>query len=404
VGRHASPLSIDATYAYRAARPNGAIERGQVSADSHDTVATMLMRRGLFPIEIRLDQLRRDRNRSLPLDDLAVGLRVLAALLDADLPILRALTMLGNLVPKSWDSALESVTASIREGHSLASAMSSSPVSFPPVVIGILQAGEGGSGLAHAVCRAADLMESTAQTKSAIRGALAYPALLAMAGTVSIGILVGVVLPRFGAILADLGQPLPTSTRIVLSVADLARVLLLPGIVAIVTGVYCWQAWIRTPTGGRQWSTLLLSAPLVGAIRFSSATARACAALSALLDSGVPLSQAMVHGGRASGDLEIGARILAARELIIDGQSLARSLDEQHALTVSAIRLARAGEETGRLAVMLGHAARLEGEIASLATKTLVRALEPVMILLFGAIVALVAASLLQAIYSVRPS
>ncbi|MBA2684459.1 MAG: type II secretion system F family protein [Gemmatimonadaceae bacterium] len=118
----------------------------------------------------------------------------------------------------------------------------------------------------------------------------------------------------------------------------------------------------------------------------------------------MPFSQALVHGARASGDAEMSARILVARESIIGGQGVARSLGAQRALTPTAVRLARAGEETGRLADMLAHAATLEAEVASRLTKTLIGILEPAMILIFGAIVAFVAASLLQAIYSVRPT
>ncbi|MBA2684235.1 MAG: type II secretion system F family protein, partial [Gemmatimonadaceae bacterium] len=165
-------------------------------------------------MEVRLQRASTITKKALPPDDLAVGLRVLAALLEANVPLARALGMLDDLVPSSWTPVLGSITESIRSGHSLAAALSAAPASFPPVVLGMLQAGEGGSGLATAVRRAADLTESSARTRAAIRSALAYPIILAFAGSASIALLVGVVLPRFGAILSDLGQPLPTTTRI----------------------------------------------------------------------------------------------------------------------------------------------------------------------------------------------
>jgi len=237
-----------------------------------------------------------------------------------------------------------------------------------------------------------------------VRAALAYPIILAFAGSASLALLVGVVLPRFGAILADLGQPLPTSTRIALEIANVARVGALPAFASLLVAMFIWRAWVQTASGSRQWAAMLLSLPVVGRIRLSSATARACAALSALLESGVPFAQALVHGARASGDAEVSARILVSREAIMGGQSVARSLSMERAITPTAIRFARAGEETGRLGEMLAHAATLEEESASRATKTFVRALEPVLILLFGGVVAFVAASLLQAMYSVRPT
>lgn len=394
----------ETVYAYRAARADGAIERGVLSVESHDAATSALMDRGLFPMEVRLERASTNAKRALPPDDLAVGLRVLASLLEANVPLARALGMLDDLVPTSWTSVLGSITESIRSGHSLASALSSAPASFPPMVLGMLQAGEGGSGLATAVRRAADLTESTARTRAAIRSALAYPIILAFAGSASIALLVGVVLPRFGAILSDLGQPLPTTTRIALELANFARVAALPAFALLLVSIFLWRAWTGTADGARRWASMMLAVPAIGAIRRSSATARACAALSALLESGVPFAQALVHGARASGDAEMSARILVARESIIGGQSVATSLGAQQALTPTAVRLARAGEETGRLADMLAHAATLEAEAASRSTKTLVGILEPAMILIFGTIVAFVAASLLQAIYSVRPT
>jgi type II secretory pathway component PulF len=118
----------------------------------------------------------------------------------------------------------------------------------------------------------------------------------------------------------------------------------------------------------------------------------------------VPVSTALIHGARASGDAALSARILVAREAVVVGQGIARALSAAHAMTPTAIRLVQAGEETGRLAHMLAHAATLEREQAERKLHAAVRLLEPGMILVFGGIVAVVAAALLQAIYSVRPA
>ena len=121
------------------------------------------------------------------------------------------------------------------------------------------------------------------------------------------------------------------------------------------------------------------------------------------MESGVPISGALAHAARASGDAEITRRVLGARDQVIGGSSLSRALGEARALTLSAIRLVRAGEETGRLAPMLVHAAKIEDDRAQHLVRSVVRLLEPVLIVVFGGIVAVVAAALLQAVYSVRP-
>ena len=106
----------------------------------------------------------------------------------------------------------------------------------------------------------------------------------------------------------------------------------------------------------------------------------------------------------ATGDAALTTRILAAREQVVAGHGIAASLEEQDAATPTSVRLIRTGEEAGRLAPMLAHAARIESARAEQTVRSLVRILEPVMIILFGGVVALVAAALLQAVYSVRPA
>jgi general secretion pathway protein F len=329
---------------------------------------------------------------------------MLATLLDSGLSMTRALAALEELVPESWQSALPLIAREVREGRSLAAAFAAAPVEFPPVVLGIVQAGEGGSGVALAVRRAAELTEQSAATRAAVIAALAYPCVLTVAGTASVALLVGVVMPRFGAILADLGQPLPTSTRVVLGFATAAREMAIPVTIVVIVASLTFRAWKATAHGGRRWHEMLLGVPLLGSIRRSSAAARSSAALAALLDSGVPVSAALVHAARASGDAALGARLLATRESVVVGQGIARALAVAGALTPTTIRLVQAGEETGRLSAMFAHASVLERDQADRRLHAAVRLLEPGLILVFGGIVALVAAALLQAIYSVRPA
>jgi len=360
--------------------------------------------RGLWPISVSAQHGRSTLHRRLTSADLALGLRVLATLLESGLPVGKSLAAMPDLAPPAWASALPEVERAVREGASLAAALERSPVEVPPVVIGMIRAGEAGSGFASSVRRAAVLMEEAAAIRSAIRGALAYPLVLAVAGTASVAVLVGVVIPRFAAILGDLGQTLPPSTRLVLYASTLVRAAWLPSLFGALIVSSVWSAWVRTLRGAQRWHSVMLAVPFVGNVRRSAATARACAALAALLESGVPLATALTHGAKASGDAAISSRMLEARNAVIGGSRLSTALVAQSAVTDVAARLIRAGEESGSLASMFSHAARLEFERASDRLRAGVRLLEPSLILVFGAVVALVAAALLQAIYSVRPT
>lgn len=392
-----------ASFAYRAARPTGAIESGRVQAESPEAARAQLAGRGLFPLEVRSEGEAARRGPRLPPADLALGLRIFATLLESGLPIGRALAAMDDLAPASWRTLLPELRTAIREGKSVAGALSAAPVSIPPLVIGLLAAGEAGSGLAPAVARAAELAERGVETRRAIRGALAYPIVLAVAGTASVALLVTFVLPRFAAILADLGQQLPPTARLVLAVADAVRAGWIPALVvgAVLTGA--WRLWTSTEHGRAQWHAFLLDLPAIGAVRRASAAGRVTAALGALLESGVPIAPALSHAAKAAGDAAVAARIGSARTAVVGGSGLGAALEAEEALTPTAVKLIRAGEETGRLAAMLAQAAKVESARAEQMVRSAVRVIEPALILAFGAMVAVVAAALLQAVYSVRP-
>ena len=390
-------------YAYRAARVDGALEAGVIEAATREGASALLAQRGLFPIELALRAEPHSHRSRLSADDQALGLRMLATLLEAGLPMNRALATLDDLAPSSWRTGLGIARESVREGSTLAHALTVSGLGLPPVAVGIVHAGEAGSGIASAVRRAAELAESSAATRRAVRGAVAYPIVLASAAVATVALLVSVVIPRFAGILADLGQQLPATTQLVLGAAQWLRTLTLPAVAAVVVITLAWRAWIAQDAGRRRWHAWLLQVPIAGRVRRSAATSRACAALAALLESGVPLPAALTQSARAIGDAALGARLSSVRERIAHGERLSAAVDHEGALTTTAVRLIRAGEETGRLAAMLDHAARIESERATQLVKNAVRLLEPGLILAFGALVALVAAALMQAVYSVRP-
>lgn len=343
------------------------------------------------------------RRASISSTDLGLGLRILADLMEAGLPMSRALHAFEDLAPPAWKSALPSIQQSVKEGRGFASALVNAPLDIPSLTIGILQAGESGTGLVPAVRRAADVAESIAANRAAIRSALAYPFVVAIAGFGAIGVLMTVVLPRFALVLADLGQQLPASTRMVLAAATFARAAFVPLLIVVGAGGMLMRGWLQTRAGRERWHRIMLSLPVLGDVRRAAATGRVASSLAALLDIGVPISRALEHSARASGDAEIERCVLVARADILRGEAISKAFERIGAMTPVAIRLARAGEQSGRLSGMLAHAARMEQDRADRAVKAAVRMLEPILLLGFALLVAVVAASLLQAIYSVRP-
>jgi len=292
----------------------------------------------------------------------------------------------------------------VEQGASLASALRASTLGVPLYVAAIIEAGEAGTGMTAAVENAAELLEARAATAAAIWAALSYPILLTVTGAASIALLAGIVLPRFAELMLDAGAVLPLTTRIVLGMAGAAQRAALPGIVVASAAMLAWRTWAVTPAGRIHWHALLLCAPALGPLRRSTRTARACSTLSALLGAGVPLATALPLAARSTGDAAMEAALLAARERVIAGASLSSAVKQEGALTTTAIRFTRIGEETGNMAAMLGHAARIESADALGRLKRITRFIEPVLILVLGGVVMGVAAALLQAIYGLRPS
>lgn len=392
------------SFTYRAVAPNGSKEGGVIRATSRPTALAQLIDRGLHPFEVveSTGPFASGHGR-LSASDLAVGLRQLATLLDAGLPLHRVLTVFGELAPTSWRAAIPAARTAVANGQGLSAALGTS-LRIPEVVLGMLRAGEATGRMAPAVHTAAEFSERTSARANAIRAALAYPLLLCVVGGAAVAILVAVVIPRFAVILADLGQSLPPTTRIVLAIARGIQghiILITAGIV----GISLFITASRSTAHGREWwDAWLIQLPLIGAIRWSSAAGRFCTALSSLLDSGLPITPAVLHASRAAGDSVVAGRVMEAREKIIAGQRIGVSLRESNALPTTATRLIEAGDESGQLSVMLRHAGVIESDNAHRLLTQAVRLLEPTLILMFAGLVTLVAAALLQAIYSIRPS
>ncbi len=397
-------LELTQRWRYRAATPAGAFKRGFVLATSHDEARASIRQLGLMPLELRSEGSQRAQKLSIPVDQMALGLRILADLFEAGLPINRVLTTFEGLAPPAWRPALPSLHTSITEGRSFARALEDAPIAIPALVSGVIAAGEAGSGISTAVRRAAGLMEEAAATRAAVRGALTYPLLLAGAGIASIALLVGVVLPRFAEILDDLGQELPPATRLLIRASQLAQQAFVPLVLTLVVAIVAWSIWTQSEKGLRSWHAFMLGLPGLASLRLATASSRATTALAALITSGVPLRVALIHAARATGDAEIAARLLSVRGAIGRGQSLAEAVGQAKAMTPTAVRLIGAGESVGRLGEMLLHAGRIDREIADRTLRAWVRLLEPILVLTFAAIVGLVAAALLQAVYSVRPN
>ena len=267
----------------------------------------------------------------------------------------------------------------------------------------MIRAGESGSQLGAALEQVARHLEQEAELVARVRQALAYPLLLAVAGTASVLVIGTVIVPRFAELLGDFGQALPVATRLLLATsALLAR--FWPAAVALAAAlIWAVHEWLSRPTGRRTLDETLLGLPLLGRLRQALATARVARALGGMLRAGMPLLPALDAAREAAGDYAVAARLQRARERVAAGAALTAALEREGALLPAALQLVAVGEASGRLGDMALRAGDLAAQDAERGLKTLVTLVEPALIVLFGGLVAFVAAALLQAVYSLRP-
>ncbi len=330
--------------------------------------------------------------------------RSLSTLVEAGLPLERAL---GSTAPLARSpllrELLEEARRQLREGMSLSAALRNAEGQVPRVTLSLIEAGERGGRLDAALEQAAVQLEQEAELLARIRQALAYPLILLVAGSISILVIVTVVLPRFAKLLSEVDQALPPATRLLLSLSDLVSryggVMLL----GLVAAFGLLSAWSHTVEGRAVLHRVLQQLPLIGPLRHDFASARFSRALGGMLIAGVPILSAIDTAQGAAADEAIGARILRARCRIAEGEPVTRSLTAEQALTDTTLQLIAVGESSGRLGAMTLRAAALAEREAESRLRTLVMTLEPALVLLFGGLVAFVAAALLQAVYSLRP-
>jgi type II secretory pathway component PulF len=389
------------SFGYRAARADGTLVRGRLEAASALEAADLVSRRGLFPIAMEpADPAGARRTHSGSLRAQAIAMRSLASLVGAGLPLVAALGTTRNVVAGALGEALERAEARVREGSALATALDGEAI-FGGVTIGLLRAGECGAGLAAALAQAADDLERRVETASRLRSALAYPAVLALVGGLSLLAIALFVVPRFAALLGDVETALPLSTRLLLGGSSLLRAHGPAVGSLLVLGAIGLGSWIARRR--RRWHELLLDAPVVGVVRHAMASARGARALGALLAQGSPALDALRAASAAAGDEAVARRLASASEQVAQGAALSLALRSSGAFTPLTLQLAAIGDGVGRMPELLQRAADLETQFAEQRVRTLVAALEPALVLAFACLVAFVAAALLQAVYAVRP-
>lgn len=395
-------------FAYRAADRTGRTIQGVMEAHDVQGVVEHLQRQAYFPVAVeRTDRGRRLRGLGapwrVPFREVLAFTQQLATLLEAGVPLDRALQILSELAGGRLRAVVDDVAQAVRGGSTLTDALARHhPRPFSRLYINTVRAGERGGALEVALRRLAEHLEASREFRDALVSAAIYPALLAMVGMGAIVFLLTFVLPRFAVILADLGQALPLPTRVLLGVSEALTgswwVLLL-GLLAAVLG---WQVVLRSEPARLALDRWVLSWPVAGDLTRRAEVARLARTLATLLQAGVPVLNALAVAGEVAANRVLALALATVYEGVKRGDGLARAMGDSGAFPPLAVHMVRVGEETGRLEEMLARvAAAYEGEVR-VAVRRMLALLEPAIILVLGLVVLAIVLAILMAILTIN--
>ncbi len=401
-------------FAWEAVDPRGARTRGRVTAPSESAALREVEALGLLPVVVR-ETAPSARGAAAagavraPLLPSAGARRAVleftrgvAALLPAGMPLSRALGVASGGAPPRIRASLDGVRDRVERGEELARAMAAEPGLFTPLYVGVVRAGERAGNLDGAFERLAAHLEAEDELRSRLVSMSIYPLLLALVGLASVLVLVLFVLPRFADLLSTSGAALPGITAFVLAVSEGARAHW-PVLAAGAGGLLLSLLWMRsTPAGQGVSARLLLALPMVGRWRRQVLAARFARMTGELATGGAPILSALADTGSCIGDPVARESIDRVRTRVREGSPLHRALGAESLFPRELEQLVALGEEAGRLATFLLKAATLLERRTTRSVERMVALAEPVVIVLFGGVIAVVALSLLQAIYGIN--
>jgi type IV pilus assembly protein PilC len=398
------------TFTFKALDLSGVSTRGEVDAENKQHVASQLRARGLIVVDIEEKKGSADvgdflaRFKRVKAAELTVASRQLSTMISSGMSLLRALYVLEEQVENDkFKAALTAVRQDVEAGISFAEALGRHPGIFNELYVAMVAAGETGGILEETLKRVADQLEKDDSLRRQVKAAMMYPIMIGgFAVTVLVALVVFLV-PVFEKIFKDFGGELPAITKFTVM---LSNVLTKRGylVVAVVAGsVFAFKKWKATPRGREQWDRFKLRFPFkIGDIVQKVCLARFSRTYSALIAAGVPMLQAIEITGKTAGNKVVEKAMAAVRESVKSGGTIAAPMrDEPSAFPLMVTQMIAVGEETGALESMLSKVADFYEDEVNASLKALTSILEPLMIMLVGAMVGFIVVSMYLPMFKV---
>src|SRR3954471_11992727 len=384
------------TFAYSGRTRAGQTVAGERVADSADAAVGALRREKVRVTRITAAKAKAAAparpagklGKKASAKSLAVFTRQFSVMIDAGLPLVQCLDILGTQEDdKNFAAVILQTRSDVEGGASLADAMRKHPKTFDPLFTNMVAAGEAGGILDTILKRLATYIEKAVKLKGDVKSAMIYPIAVIVIAALVVGAILWKVIPTFATLFAGLGAQLPLPTRIVIAMSN--GVVAWGWLIILGLGAAGWVIgrYYMTPNGRAVIDALLLKTPILGNILRKVAVARFCRTLSTLLSSGVPILDGLDITGRTAGNAVVEAAIQKTRSGIERGETISGPLRETNVFPSMVVQMINVGETTGALDAMLSKIADFYEDEVDTAVAGLLTLMEPVMIAFLGVIV-----------------
>ena len=382
-----------ATFAYSGRTRQGRTVTGERIAETMDGAVAALRREQILvtqisPLKEAAPKAAKPSGKSVSAKNLAVFTRQFSVMIDAGLPLVQCLEILGTQEEdKNFASVILATRTDVESGASLADAMKKHPKAFDPLFTNMIAAGEAGGILDTILKRLATYIEKAVKLRGQVKSAMIYPIAVIVIAVLVVGVILWKVIPTFASLFSGLGAELPLPTRIVIAASN-GLVRFMPFVlVGIGAAVFAFRAYYNSTNGRRVIDAITLKLPVLGQLMRKIAVARFCRTLSTLLASGVSILEALDITARTAGNAIIEEAIMTTRKSIERGETIAAPLKETNVFPSMVVQMISVGEATGALDTMLGKIAEFYEEEVDTAVAGLLTLLEPIMIFFLGVVV-----------------
>jgi type IV pilus assembly protein PilC len=384
----------------------GAFQEGILIADTRDAAVATLRRQNVQLSSIREKgkeiRLLPKMPLGISLKRIAIFTRQFSVMLDAGLPLVQCLEILGEQEEdRNFREIIQQVRVDVESGSSLADAMKKHPKAFNNLYVSMVAAGEAGGILDIILQRLATYIEKVVRLNAQVKSALIYPFTIIIIAAGVVAIILWKVIPVFAQLFAGLGGEMPFLTRMVVGASNFLLRYFIFIVFAIVLIVIAWRRWYKTDNGRHFVDGMMLKLPVVGMLIRKIAVARFCRTLSTLTSSGVPILDGLEITARTSGNAIVEDAILAVRKAVEEGKTISGPLAETKVFPPMVVQMVNVGEQTGALDQMLSKIADFYEEEVDTAVAGLMKLLEPLMIVVLGGIIGTIVTAMYLPMYAI---